>query len=455
MKRLIQKIREIWSIEELRNRILFTLALLAIYRFGSHVVLPGVDGGKVAASMSNSGSGLLGLINTFTGGSFLGATVLALGIMPYISASIIVQLLAFAVPSFQKMQKEGESGQRKMNQITRVIAVGLTMAQAFFYVNNFIMVTYRDAVTTAVSPGLFLIGSMFVITAGTILCMWLGERITDRGIGNGTSLIIAIGIVARLPQAIFSELDYRFSGAGGLVVFAVEIALLVLVTIGTILLIQAVRKIPIQQAKAETARATRAVPGEGSRDYLPIKLNAAGVMPVIFAQALMFLPGTIIQAVSGEKAGAMGGLMDYKSFSYNTVYFLFIIIFTYVYTALVINPQQQAEYLKQRNAFIPGVKPGQDTSDFIDAVASRITLPGAIALGLVAILPSLAGTLGVKDAFAYFFGGTSLIIMVGVVLDTLAQIENYLLAKQYDSLIHGTRVRGRGQATFDTSMQES
>lgn len=444
-QRLLSKTRvtEIFSIPELRQRIFFTLALLAVYRLGSYIVLPGVNGAAIAAKASQGGNSndLLNLVNAFTGGSFFQASIFALGIMPYISASIVVQLLGFAIPMFQKMQREGESGTRKLNQITRMLTIVITIFQAFAYL-TFISQTYSEQVS-ADQVGHF--SNALLITAGTVICMWLGERITDRGLGNGTSLIIAIGIIARLPEALVGEFDLRKTS---LILFTLELAIFVAITIATIALIQAIRKIPLQRAMASTARSARFTPGSGTRDYLPIKLNTSGVMPIIFAQALMFIPATIYQAAAGQTGGNafIDALNKPNSLTYNIIYFSMIILFTYVYTALVVNPQQQADFLKRNNTFIPGVKPGQETAEFIDLVVSRITLPGAIALGIVAILPPVVMGLGLVKAntFAYFFGGTSLIIMIGVALDTLQQIENHLLMKRYDGLIKGGRIKGRG-----------
>lgn len=451
MKRLIQKLKEIWSIKELRERLLFTLALIAIYRLGSFIILPDINPDILEQKMNNSGN-LLGLLSAFTGGAFSKASIMALGIMPYITASIIVQLLGFAVPYFQKLQKEGESGQRKSNQITRMLTILITAVQASAYLTYLYQL---EAVSGQISASMFWLSSVTILTAGTVFCMWLGERITDKGIGNGVSLLIMIGIVADLPSALQGEIGYRLSSAGGLIIFLLELAFLVLVTIAAVALVQAVRKIPLQFARSMASRESNIMPAQGARDYLPIKLNASGVMPIIFAQALMFIPAAIVGYASSSSAqtGLFGSLMDNTSTVYNLVFFLLIIIFTYVYTALIVNPQQQAEFLKRQNAFVPGVKPGDDTAEFIDVVTTRITLPGAIALGIIAILPSLAAMVGITGPFSQFYGGTSLLIMVGVILDTLAVIENYLYMKHYDGLTQGSRIRGRtGQDAIGASM---
>ena len=442
MKTFIAKLQEIWGIEELRTRILITLGLVAIFRLGSLVLLPGVDGQKLQALVGDSNTGLLGLLDAFTGGSFLGATIFALGIMPYISASIIVQLLGFAIPYFQKLQKDGENGQRRINQITRLITIALTIVQGSFYL-NYLKYSYGGAINPDIPAGLFWLANVIIITAGTVFCMWLGEKITDKGIGNGISLLITVGIVNILPSALLAEVDLRVS-SGRLILFILELAVLVGVVAACILMVQAVRKIQIQFAKHMVGRGeTGGLDTDGTqRDYLPIKLNAAGVMPIIFAQALMFIPGAIAGAFEST---ALNSLSDLTSVLYNVVFFVLVVVFTYVYTALIVNPQQYAEYLKRQNAFIPGVKSGQDTIDYIDEVTSRITFPGALMLGLVAILPGISLALGLVSSmqFGMFFGGTSLLILVAVVLDTLQQIESHLLMRRYDGLIQTGRIRGR------------
>jgi len=443
--KLLSVIRNIWSIKELRQRILFTLALLLIYRVGTFVVLPGVN--PIALdrySQSRSANDLLGLINVFTGGAFDNAAIFALGVMPYITASIIVQLLGFAVPYFQRLQsKEGESGRKRLNQVTRLLTVAIALVQGGGYLQ--LIRSIPGAVSPNIPDGLFWFSNIIILTAGTIFCMWLGERITDKGIGNGTSLIIQAGIIARLPQAFIFEFQKLF-GDNKLLLFFVELALFIVIVLATILVIQGVRRIPIQFAKRMVGRSGGSLPSTSARDYIPLKVNSAGVMPIIFAQALMFLPATAIQYFSGTKSqltGRLHAFSDIYSFGYNVVFFLLVVIFTYVYTALMISPTNYSEYLKRSNAFIPGVKPGEATAEYIDNIMTRITLPGAIFLGLIGILPSIAATLGINQQFALFFGGTTLLIMVGVALDTLQVVESYLLTQKYDGLIKSGRIQGR------------
>lgn len=447
MKGLITTIKNIWKIKELRDRILYTLALLFVFRLGSHILLPGVIPGALKNAIGGSGNAndLIGLINIFTGGAFNNSAILALGVMPYITASIIIQLLGFAVPYFQRLQqKEGESGRRKLNQLTRLLTVAITLVQGGAYL------TYLASVN-AVDPGLsrqvFFIANIIVLSAGTVFSMWLGERITDKGIGNGISLLIMIGIIAALPSALIFEFQNRF-GAGGLLVFAMEIVGLFAIVLATVAIVQAVRRIPVQFAKRMVGREAGNIPQAGARDYIPLKVNAAGVMPIIFAQAIMFLPATIVQFLSGNDSEAtssslLRSLNDFTSLPYNLLYFILIVGFTYVYTALLVNPQQYSEYLKRQNAFIPGIKPGSSTAEFIDSVTTRITLPGSIFLGFIAIFPAIAAGFGVNQGFALFFGGTSLLILVGVVLDTLQQIESYLLMRKYDGLVKAGKLKGR------------
>lgn len=444
MKRLITTLKNIWKIKELRNRILFTLGMLMVFRFGSYVVLPGVIP-SVLASASQNQSGpndLLGLINVFTGGAFNNAAVFALGIMPYITASIIIQLLGFAVPYFQRLQqKEGESGRKKLNQITRLLTVAITLVQGGGYLTY---INSLGAVDPSIPGGIFWLSNIIILSTGTVFAMWLGERITDRGIGNGVSLLIMVGIIAQLPQALAAEFLLRLDS--GILIFVVEMVMLFVVVMATIIVVQGVRKIPIQFAKRMVGRGSNAMPAAGARDYIPLKVNAAGVMPIIFAQALMFLPATAAQFISGADAAAnpvLRALNDFTSVPYNVIYFILVVVFTYVYTALMVNPQQYAEYLKRQNAFIPGIKPGKPTADFIDAVTTRITLPGSIFLGIISILPAFAAGFGVNMAFAIFFGGTSLLILVGVVLDTLQQIESHLLMRRYDGLVKSGKLQGR------------
>lgn len=447
MSGLITTLKNIWGIKELRNKILYTLALLMVYRLGSYIVLPGVDPEMLERKMSNNSGNtdLLGLINSFSGGAFNNASLFALGVMPYITASIVTQLLGFAVPYFQRLQQhEGESGRKKLNQITRFLSIAVALVQGAGYLTY---LKSQAVLSSGVSEGLFYGGGLIILTAGTIFCMWLGERITDKGIGNGTSLIIMAGIIASLPTAFAAEITGTLTTNP--LMFIIELVLMFFIILATILVIQGVRRIPIQFAKKMVGRSSTQIPGQGNRDYLPIKVNGAGVMPIIFAQALMFLPATVYQFSSGNQSntGALGWLNDYTSFGYNAVYFLLVIIFTYVYTALLINPQQYSEYLKRQNAFVPGVQPGKNTEDYIDSVTSRITLPGSIFLGLLAILPAFMNLFSNNQAFGRFFGGTSLLIMVGVILDTLAVVESYLLMQKYDGLVKSGRVSGRGGIT--------
>ncbi|HXB41530.1 MAG TPA: preprotein translocase subunit SecY [Bacteroidia bacterium] len=441
MKKFISTIQNIWRIEELRQRILLTLGLILIYRLGSYVVLPGVDATALAEARSRADqSGILALINIFAGGAFSRASIFGLGIMPYITASIIIQLLGMAVPYFQKMQKEGESGRKKINQYTRFLTVGVTAIQAPGYIATQIT-NYAGVVPNASS--FWYIQSILILVTGTIFVMWLGEKITDRGIGNGISLLIMIGIIARLPFAFFSELSHRLeSQGGGLIMFLLEIVFLIAVIISCILLVQGTRRIPVQFAKKIVGNKQYG----GVRQYVPLKVNAAGVMPIIFAQAIMFIPAAIAQMGSSKGGGFLSTFTNHFSFWYNFVFALLIIAFTYFYTAIMINPNQLADDMKKNGGFIPGVKPGKATAAFIDQVMSRITLPGSIFLALVAIMPAFAMRLGITNEFANFYGGTSLLILVGVVLDTLQQIESYLLNRHYDGLMKSGRIKGRAPA---------
>jgi preprotein translocase subunit SecY len=422
MRRFIQTLQNIYKIDELRKRIGYTLALILIYRFGSYVTIPGVDPQQLMNLKNQSESGLLGLLNMFSGGAFSNASIFALGIMPYISASIVIQLLGMAIPYFQKLQKEGESGRKKINQITRYLTVIITALQAPGYIANLISQLPAQAITpfdpNVVSPPIFFwISSVVILVAGTMFVMWLGERITDKGLGNGISLIIMIGIIARLPFALFSEFLARMEQkGGGLVLFIVEIAVLVFVVLLCILLVQGTRKIPVQYAKRVVGNKQYG----GVRQYIPLKVNAAGVMPIIFAQAIMFLPLTIAQyAQSDTLTGFASAFTNIDGLWYNLTFFILIVMFTYFYTAITVNPNQMADDMKKNGGFIPGVKPGRKTAEFIDTVMSRITFPGSLFLGFVAIMPALVRLIGVNQQFAQFFGGTSLLILVGVVLDTL------------------------------------
>ncbi len=439
MKNFIETIKNIWSIEELRKRILFTLSLLLVYRLGSFLVLPGVDPAQLDALQQQTSSGVLSLLNMFSGGAFAQASVLALGIMPYISASIVVQLLGLAVPYLQKLDKEGESGRRKKNQITRYLTVGITMAQAPAYIAN--LKAQLPAEAFFLSPGTFWFTSIVILVTGTMFAMWLGEKITDKGIGNGISLLIMIGIIASLPQSFAFELTSRLTAqGGGLVALVVELALLMLVILVSILLVQGTRRIPVQFAKRVVGNKQYG----GVRQYIPLKVNASGVMPIIFAQAIMFVPITLVGFSESETLqGIASALTDFSGFTYNFIFALLIILFTYFYTAITVNSNQMADDMKRNGGFIPGVKPGKRTAEFIDTVMSRITLPGSIFLAIVAILPAFAMQAGVNTQFAQFYGGTSLLIMVGVVLDTLQQIESYLLNRHYDGLMKSGRIKGR------------
>ena len=451
MKRLIQTIRNIYKIEELRKRILYTIGIILIYRLGSYVVLPGVDPSQLAALANQTSSGLLGLLNMFSGGAFSNASIFALGIMPYISASIVVQLLGMAIPYFQKLQKEGESGRKKINQITRYLTILITGFQAQAYIANLVsqlrnpdgsISAIMPFSGTAVSP-FFWVSSTVILISGTMFVMWLGERITDKGIGNGISLIIMIGIIARLPFALFAEFVSRLEEqGGGLVIFILEIAILVIVILLTILLVQGTRRIPVQYAKRIVGNKQYG----GVRQYIPLKVNAAGVMPIIFAQAIMFLPLTVAGFTNTDMSGFVAAFSNINGLWYNLVFFLMILLFTYFYTAITINPSQMAEDMKKNGGFIPGVKPGRKTAEFIDNVMSKITLPGSIFLGLVAIMPAIVRLVGVNQQFAQFYGGTSLLILVGVVLDTLQQIESHLLMRHYDGLTKSGRIKGRSSS---------
>lgn len=441
MKRFIQTVKNIWAIEDLRYRILNTLFYIFLFRVGSFVILPGINAADLESKMNNANNGILGLVNIFAGGAFSRASIFALGIMPYISASIVMQLLAIAVPTVAKMQKEGESGRRKINQYTRVLTVFVTVFQAFGY----IVYIKNMGAQLLISPFLFSLSTVIVLTTGTMFVMWLGEKITDKGIGNGISLIIMIGIISRLPFAISAEFAARLNGNGGLIAFLLEIALLLAVIVIVIMLVQGTRKIPVQYAKRVVGNKMYG----GVRQYIPLKVNAAGVMPIVFAQALMFIPATVAQFF--PKSAAFQGLGSFTRFTsvwYNVVFFVLIILFTYLYTALIVNPIQIADEMKRNGGFIPGVKPGRKTAEFIDAIMSRITLPGSMFLGLVAILPSVAAAFNVNSLFAPFYGGTSLLILVGVVLDTLQQIESHLLMRHYDGLMKSGRIKGRTAAAY-------
>ena len=443
MKRFIQTLKNIWSIEDLRKRILYTIGLVLIYRIGCYVILPGVDPHQLDAFRESGDKGLMGLLNMFSGGAFSNASIFALGIMPYITASIVIQLLVMVVPRFQKMQREGESGRRKMNQITRWLTVIVTAAQAPAYISN--MASQLGATSTAFYPFnghptlFFWLSSVIILISGTLFVMWLGERITDKGVGNGISLLIMIGIIARLPFALSSEFASRMNEGGGLVMFLFEIVVLLVVILLVILLVQGTRRIPVQYAKRIVGNKQYG----GVRQYIPIKVNAAGVMPIIFAQALMFLPITFMGFSDNTDSGLAMALADYNGFWYNLIFGLLVVVFTYFYTAIAINPNQMSEDMKKNGGFIPGVKPGKRTAEYLESILSKVTLPGSIFLAFVAIMPAIIRLFGVSSQFAQFYGGTSLLILVGVILDTLQQIESHLLMRHYDGLTKTGRIKGR------------
>ncbi len=442
----IQTLRNIWTIQELRQRLLITLLLVFIYRLGCYVVLPGVSPAAIdALSSFTSKTGMMQLLDMFSGGAFSQASIFALGIMPYITASIVIQLLGMVLPSFQKMQREGESGRQKLNQYTRYLTVLILFLQAPAYLVN-LQYQFMSATNGAAAGFGFwtVVYLTIILTAGSMFIMWLGERITDRGIGNGISFIILVGIIARLPGAFLYEITSRLPGStggqGGLVMFIIEIILLFAVTIGAVLLVQGTRKVPVQYAKSVVGNRQYG----GVRQYIPLKVNAAGVMPIIFAQAIMFIPITLAGFGSqGENSGFLHAFTDINGFWYNLVFFLMIVAFTYFYTAITVRPTQMAEDMKRNNGFIPGIKPGKKTAEYLDTIMSRITLPGSIFLGIVAILPAFARFFGISQNFAQFFGGTSLLIMVGVVLDTLQQIESHLMMHHYDGLMKDGKIKGR------------
>lgn len=439
MKKIISTIRNIWSIEDLRKRILYTLGLIFIYRIGSFIILPGID--PVRLSLESSNNGLLGLLNMFAGGSFSRASIFALGIMPFISAQIAMQLLTIAVPTFAKMQKEGESGQRKINQYTRLLTVAVTAVQAAAYV-AYLRTQSGQAILPQFGGYFFWVSTVIVLTSGTLFVMWMGEKITDKGIGNGTSILIEIGIIAQLPHALIFEWKSKSNmGGGGLLIFLLEIVFLIAVIVGLVLLIQGTRKVPVNYAKRIVGNRQMG----GVRQFLPLKVNAAGVMPIIFAQSVMFIPMVFagMAAPGGTLAKIIQSLSDYTSVPYNIVYGFMVIIFTYFYTALIFNPTQMADEMKRNNGFIPGIKPGKATANYIGAIMDRIMLPGAFLLAIVGILPGFASALNINSQFAVFFGGTSMLIIVGVILDTLQQIEGHLLMRHYDGLMNKGRIAGR------------
>jgi len=441
MKKLIETLKNIYKIEDLRIRLGITLLLVMVYRFGSFVILPGIDPNPAnfEALRGQTSEGILGLLNMFSGGAFSNASIFALGIMPYISASIVIQLLGFAVPYIQKLQKEGESGRRKINQMTRYLTVVILLFQGWAYLANLRSQLPADAFVMGAFA--FNISATVVMAAGSMFIMWLGERITDKGIGNGISMIIMIGIIARLPHAIVQEFASRLAEQGkGFLMMIVELVIFLVVIAATILLVQGIRKVPVQYAKRIVGNRQYG----GVRQYIPLKVNAAGVMPIIFAQAIMFVPIAFAGLFSSSTmAKVFTSFSDYSGFWYNFVMFLMVILFTYFYTAITINPNQMSDDMKKNGGFIPGIKPGKRTAEYLDTIMSRITLPGSIFLGIITILPAFARILGVNSQFAAFFGGTSLLILVGVILDTLQQIESHLLMRHYDGLLKSGRIKGR------------
>ena len=438
MANFVQTIKNIWKIEELRKRILYTIALIAVYRLGCYIVIPGIDASQLANLQKQSSEGLLGLMNMFSGGAFGNASVFALGVMPYISASIVIQLLGVMFPFFQRLQREGESGHRKMNQYTRYLTILIIAIQGPAYIANLRAQLPASAFLAQVGSGWYTLLATLILLGGSMFVMWLGERITDRGIGNGISLIIMIGIIARLPQALYLELMEKFTKTtGGILMFIVELIVLFFVFVATIALVQAVRKVPVQYAKRVVGNKMYG----GVKNNIPLKVNAAGVMPIIFAQAMMLIP--LLFTRFNVTKGLAAVLNNSVGFWYNFIFALMVIIFTYFYTAVTINPTNMSEDLKKNGGFIPGVKPGKKTAEYLDAIMSRITLPGSIFLALVAILPAFAQLLGVNNQFAHFYGGTSLLILVGVVLDTLQHIESHLLMRHYDGLMKTGRLQGR------------
>jgi len=441
MKKLIETLKNIYKIEDLRARLGLTLLLIAVYRFGSFVILPGIDPNPAnfEALRSQSSDGILGLLNMFSGGAFSNASIFALGIMPYISASIVIQLLGFAVPYIQRLQKEGESGRRKINQMTRYLTVIILVFQGWAYLANLRFQLPESAFVMGAFS--FNVSSTIVMAAGSMFIMWLGERITDKGIGNGISMIIMIGIIARLPHSLVQEFASRLAEQGkGFIMIIIEMIIFLFVIAATILLVQGTRKVPVQYAKRIVGNRQYG----GVRQYIPLKVNAAGVMPIIFAQAIMFVPISLAGLFSTETMGSvMQSFSDYTGFVYNFTMFLMVIVFTYFYTAITVNPNQMSDDMKKNGGFIPGIKPGKKTAEYLDTVMSRITLPGSIFLGLITILPAFAMALGVNTEFAHFFGGTSLLILVGVILDTLQQVESHLLMRHYDGLLKSGRIKGR------------
>ncbi len=441
MKKFIETLKNIWKIEDLRTRLATTILFVLIYRFGSFVVLPGVDATALVALKEQTSGGIMALLDMFSGGAFQNASIFALGIMPYISASIVIQLLTMAVPKFQKLSREGESGRTKMNQYTRYLTIAILLVQGPSYLAN---LRLQVAASGSVLPATFwfMASSTLILMAGSMFIMWLGERITDKGIGNGISFIIMIGIISRLPESFIQEIASRMAetGGGGLVMLFLEVIILLAVIMFAVLLVQGTRKIPVQYAKRIVGNKQYG----GVRQYIPLKVNAAGVMPIIFAQAIMFIPVALVGYANSENTHSFWShFTRFESPVYNIVFAFLIIVFTYFYTAVTVNPQQMAEDMKRNNGFIPGIKPGKKTQEYLDLIMSRITLPGAFFLAIIAILPAFASLLGINQQFAQFFGGTSLLILVGVVLDTLQQIESHLMMRHYDGLMKSGRIKGR------------
>lgn len=445
MKKFIETLKNCFEVKDLRQRLLLTFLFVAIYRFGSYVVLPGIDPARLEALQQQTSGGLMSLLDMFSGGAFSNASIFAMGIMPYISASIVMQLLAMTVPYFQKMQREGESGRKKINQYTRFLTVLILGLQAPFYL-LYIKSQAGAALGDGISWNYFILSSSVILAAGSMFVLWLGERITDKGVGNGVSLIIMIGIMARLPQAFFQEFSSRFTAisGGGLVMFIAELLVLYAVICAAILLVQGTRKIPVQYAKRVVGNKQYG----GARQYIPLKLFAANVMPIIFAQAIMFIPLAFVRYQTDNAGWIVTSLMDHTSILYNVIYVALIIAFTYFYTAITLNPVQMAEDMKRNNGFIPGVRPGKDTAEFIDTVMTRITLPGSLFIALIAIMPAFTNLLGVQQGFGQFFGGTSLLILVGVVIDTLQQIESHLMMRHYDGLLNSGYTRGGSLSAY-------
>ncbi len=445
MKKFFETLKNCWKVEDLRQRLLITILFVAIYRFGSFVVLPGINPAQLGKLQSQTAGGLMSLLDMFSGGAFSNASIFALGIMPYISASIVMQLLAMAVPYFQKMQREGESGRKRISWYTRWLTVAILLFQAPSYLVH-LKYQAAGALASGISWTAFMVPASIMLAAGSMFILWLGERITDKGVGNGVSMIIMIGIIARLPEAFVQEFSSRLTAisGGGVVMFIAEILILYAVVCAAIILTQGTRKVPVQYAK-------RIVNGQqmgGARQYIPLKLFAANVMPIIFAQALMFVPLAIVQFNSDSSSTFLHSLMDNRSLPYNIIYVILIIAFTYFYTAITMNPTQMAEDMKRNNGFIPGIKPGKDTAEYIDAIMSRITLPGSLFIAFIAIMPALAGLLNIQQGFSQFFGGTSLLILVGVVIDTLQQVESHLMMRHYDGLLNAGHTRGGNVSAY-------